>query len=77
VYRKQGVRGEIKTKVQCKKIFRNGGEGEVSLQKKKERMVHLECLLFYYLSPETALLPLACSKGLIMVPGEWMDVPLG
>jgi hypothetical protein len=38
-------------------IFRNWGKGEVSLQKKKERIVHLELILFYYLSHEIAVLP--------------------
>jgi hypothetical protein len=39
------------------KYFVIGGEGEVSLQKKKERIVHLELIQFYYLSPEAAVLP--------------------
>jgi hypothetical protein len=39
------------------KYFLIGGEGEVSLQKKKGRIVHLELLIFHYLSPEIAVLP--------------------
>jgi hypothetical protein len=50
------VWGEIKTKYSSQ-IFCKWGEGEVSLQKKKERIVHLELILFRYLSPETDVLP--------------------
>jgi hypothetical protein len=39
------------------KYFVIGGEGKVLLLMKKERIVHLELIIFCYLSPETVVLP--------------------